>query len=87
MPGLIARKAAKPREPCLGSEDPVFHAASHGIYGAPKIHQDLIDDGIRCGKNRVARIMRKAGIAISNQEEISKQQPTPSTSCRLRRTF
>lgn len=40
----------------------VLHAASHGIYGAPKIHQDLIDDGIRCSKNRVARIMRKAGI-------------------------
>ena len=33
-----------------------------GIYGAPKIHQDLSDDGIRCSKNRVARIMRKAGI-------------------------
>jgi transposase InsO family protein len=40
----------------------VLYAASHGIYGAPRIHQDLIDDGIRCGKNRVARIMRKAGI-------------------------
>jgi transposase InsO family protein len=40
----------------------VLHATSHGIYGAPKIHRDLVDDGIRCGKNRVARIMRKAGI-------------------------
>ena len=40
----------------------VFHAASHGIYGAPKVHQDLIDDGVRCGKNRVARIMREADI-------------------------
>jgi len=40
----------------------VLHAASHGIYGAPKIHHDLRDDGVRCGKNRVARIMRKAGI-------------------------
>ena len=40
----------------------VFHAASHGIYGAPRIHRDLTDDGIRCGKNRVARIMRQAGI-------------------------
>ena len=40
----------------------VFHAASHGIYGAPRIHRDLTDDGIRCGKNRVARIMRKADI-------------------------
>ena len=40
----------------------VLHAASHGIYGAPRIHRDLTDDGIRCGKNRVARIMRKADI-------------------------
>lgn len=40
----------------------VMHADSHGIYGSPKIHQDLIGDGVRCGKNRVARIMRKAGI-------------------------
>ena len=40
----------------------VFHAASHGIYGSPKIPRDLIDDGVRCGKNRVARIMREAGI-------------------------
>ncbi|MCP3895727.1 MAG: IS3 family transposase [Bacteroides sp.] len=40
----------------------VLHSASHGIYGAPKIHQDLVDAGIRCGKNRVARIMRKASL-------------------------
>ena len=40
----------------------VLHAASHGIYGAPRIHRDLTDDGIRCSKNRVARIMRNAGI-------------------------
>ncbi len=38
------------------------HANSHGIYGAPRIHQDLNDDGVRCEKNRVARIMRNAGI-------------------------
>jgi transposase InsO family protein len=40
----------------------VLHAASHAIYGMPKIHRDLVDDGIRVGKNRVARIMKKAGI-------------------------
>ena len=40
----------------------VLHAASHGIYGAPKIHRDLIDNGVPCGKNRVARIMREAGL-------------------------
>ena len=46
----------------LESKIRVLHAASHGIYGAVKIHQDLIDDGVRCGKNRVARIMRQAGL-------------------------
>jgi transposase InsO family protein len=40
----------------------VLHAASHGIYGSPKIHKDLVDDGVHCGKNRVARIMREADI-------------------------
>ena len=40
----------------------LLHAASHGIYGSPKIHRDLVEDGVRCGKNRVARIMRKANI-------------------------
>jgi putative transposase len=40
----------------------VLHAASHGIYGSPRIHRDLVDDGTACGKNRVARIMREAGI-------------------------
>ena len=40
----------------------VLHKASHGIYGSPRIHRDLGDAGVRCGKNRVARIMRSAGI-------------------------
>jgi len=47
----------------------VLHAASHGIYGAPRIHRDLIDDGIACGKNRVARIMRKAGICSRTKKK------------------
>jgi putative transposase len=40
----------------------LLHADSHGIYGAPRIHRDLNEAGVRCGKNRVARIMRNAGI-------------------------
>jgi len=40
----------------------VLHKASHGIYGSPRIHRDLVVSGLRCGKNRVARVMREAGI-------------------------
>ena len=38
------------------------HEASRKIYGAPKIYEDLKDEGIACSLNRVARIMRQAGI-------------------------
>lgn len=47
----------------------LLHANSHGIYGAPRIHRDLTDSGVRCGKNRVARIMRNAGIRSRTQKK------------------
>lgn len=46
----------------LGDKIRVLHIAGHGIYGSQRVHRDLIDAGVRCGKNRVARIMRNAGI-------------------------
>jgi putative transposase len=38
------------------------HIASRRIYGAPRIHGDLTDEGERVGKNTVAYLMRKADI-------------------------
>lgn len=40
----------------------VFHNASRGIYGSPRIHHDLIDSGERVGVKRVARLMQQHGI-------------------------
>jgi len=40
----------------------VIHAWSRGTYGAPRIHAKLVEDGMRVGHNRVARLMRLAGI-------------------------
>jgi transposase InsO family protein len=39
------------------------HAVSKGTYGAPRIHADLADTGMRHGRKRVARLMRAAGLA------------------------
>lgn len=39
-----------------------IHAASRQTYGAPRVHAELTEDGIRCGRKRVARLMRTAGI-------------------------
>ena len=33
---------------------------SHGIYGSPRIHRDLWEIGVLCGKKRVAQLMRVA---------------------------
>jgi len=39
------------------------HAVSRGTYGAPRVHAELTATGIACGRKRVARLMRAAGIA------------------------
>lgn len=39
------------------------HAVSKGTYGAPRIHADLAEAGLRHGRKRVARLMRVAGLA------------------------
>ena len=46
-----------------------FHRASRGIYGSPRIHQDLRDDGENIGVKRVARLMKQAGV----QSKMSKR--------------
>ena len=33
-------------------------------YGSPRIYTELRDDGILCSENRIARLMRKAGILV-----------------------
>ena len=35
-----------------------IHAQSRRLYGSPRIRAELNEQGIRCGKNRVARIMK-----------------------------
>lgn len=40
----------------------IIHEESHGIYGSPRVHRELIKKGNACGRNRVARLMAKEGI-------------------------
>ncbi len=40
-----------------------IHAASDKTYGAPRIHAELAAEGTPVGRNRVARLMREAGLA------------------------
>ncbi len=40
-----------------------FHEQSGGTYGAPRIHADLAEAGVRVGRKRVERLMKRARLA------------------------
>ncbi len=42
---------------------------NRGNYGSPRITDDLRDQGLRCGKNRVARIMKVNGIVAKTKKK------------------
>jgi len=39
-----------------------IHVDSRGTYGMPRVHAELRDNGTRCSRKRVARLMRAAGL-------------------------
>jgi len=43
----------------LAEKIKVIHTGSRRTYGAPRVHQDLRQRGVRCGRKRVERLMRE----------------------------
>lgn len=43
----------------LGERIAKIHRDSRGTYGAPRVHAELAEQGLRCGIKRVARLMRR----------------------------
>ena len=37
-----------------------IHAASNGVYGSPRVHAELVAEGVRVGRHKVAHLMRLA---------------------------
>lgn len=50
------------KDKMLTEQIQTIHERSRGTYGAPRIHAELRDEGIRVGRKRVARLMREAGL-------------------------
>lgn len=40
----------------------IVFQANRGVYGSPRIHAELRDQGIKCARKRVARLMREQGL-------------------------
>lgn len=56
----ISRRAL--RDAWLLERIETIHTKSRGTYGAPRIHAELKEDGVRVGRKRVARLLRQAGL-------------------------
>jgi putative transposase len=56
------------------------HAASRGTYGAPRVHAELrLGLGTACGRKRVARLMRAAGLTgVCHRRKHRRAGPAPA---------
>lgn len=57
-----------------------IHQHSRASYGAPRVHAELrLGLGIVCGRKRVARLMRSAGLSgISHRRKRGRARPLPA---------
>ena len=65
-------------------------AGSQGIYGSPRVHCDLREEGILCGEKRVARLMRQGQLrSVRGYKRPRYRAGMPSTTApnRLQREF
>ncbi len=62
----------------LSAEIVEIHRLSRGTYGAPRVHAELrLGRAVRCGRKRVARLMRAAGICGLFRRRGKRRQPLP----------
>lgn len=63
----------------LSAEIVAIHTRSRGTYGTPRVHAELrLGRDIRCGRKRVARLMRVLGLQGLYRRRKKRQQPLPA---------
>ncbi len=63
----------------LSAEIAEIHTMSRGTYGSPRVHAELrLGRDVRCGRKRVARLMRIAGLQGAFRRRGRRQHPEPA---------
>ena len=74
--GISARQQA---DQALTEQIRVVHADSRQTYGSPRVHAALRQQGVCCGRKRVARLMRQADLAgcrARRRTRTTRSEPT-----------
>jgi putative transposase len=97
MSGYYAwrRRVPSPRaqaDAALAAHIQTTFVAGRGVYGSPRIHAVLRCQGIRCGRKRVARLMRAQGLCATRPHRrkprtTDSQHPQPVAPNLLERDF
>jgi len=63
----------------LSAQIAAIHRESRGTYGAPRVHAELAAHGVRVGRKRVARLMRRAGVhGVSRRKQFRTTRRDPT---------
>jgi putative transposase len=74
-----APSAREQTDRALSAQIVAIHQMSRGTYGAPRVHAELrLGRGVRCGRKRVARLMRRAGLQGSFRRRGHGRRPAPA---------
>jgi putative transposase len=50
------------RQAALAEQIRGVHQRSRQVYGAPRVHRELLAQGVKCARNTVAKVMRNSGL-------------------------
>jgi transposase InsO family protein len=67
--GKSEREAANER---LKKEIKRIHEKNRGVYGSPRVHNELKKQGEKCSRKRVAKLMREEGIQAKMRKRWKK---------------
>jgi putative transposase len=60
----------------LAEQIQAAYCANREVYGSPRLHAELVEQGIRCSRKRVARLMREMGLVARRARHRTRTTPS-----------